>query len=79
MWLDPSDPNADPTYIRTRERERDRQTDRQREERRHRHRAREHDVVDVASFTYHGQLLLLAVQWGVAIEVGRAIKKSASF
>ena len=32
------------------------------------------------SFTsYHGQLLSLAVQWGVAIEIERAIKKSASF
>ena len=27
----------------------------------------------------HGQLLSLAVQWGVAIEIERAIKKSASF
>ena len=33
-----------------------------------------------SSFTsYHGQLLSLAVQWGVAIEIERAIKKSASF
>ena len=34
-----------------------------------------------SSFTsYHGQLLLsLAVQWGVAIEIERAIKKNASF
>jgi hypothetical protein len=31
-----------------------------------------------SSFTsYHGQLLSLAVQWGVAIEIERAIKKSA--
>ena len=29
--------------------------------------------------SYHGQLLSLAVQWGVAIEIERAIKKSASF
>jgi len=29
--------------------------------------------------TYHGQLLSLAVQWGVAIEIERAIKKNASF
>ena len=30
-----------------------------------------------SSFTsYHGQLLSLAVQWGVAIEIERAIKKS---
>ena len=28
--------------------------------------------------SYHGQLLSLAVQWGVAIEIERAIKKSAS-
>jgi len=28
---------------------------------------------------YHGQLLSLAVQWGVAIEIERAIKKNASF
>eukprot|EP00964_Phaeocystis_antarctica_P160384 scaffold131932_cov33-Phaeocystis_antarctica.AAC.1 len=28
---------------------------------------------------YHGQLLSLAVQWGVAIEIERAIKESASF
>ena len=27
----------------------------------------------------HGQLLSLAVQWGVAIEIERAIKKNASF
>ena len=33
-----------------------------------------------SSFTsYHGQLLSLAVQWGVAIEIERAIKKSARF
>ena len=33
-----------------------------------------------SSFTsYHGQLLSLAVQRGVAIEIERAIKKSASF
>ena len=33
-----------------------------------------------SSFTsYHGQLLSLAVQWGVAIEIERAVKKSASF
>ena len=33
-----------------------------------------------SSFTsYHGQLLSLAVQWGVAIEIEQAIKKSASF
>ena len=33
-----------------------------------------------SSFTsYHCQLLSLAVQWGVAIEIERAIKKSASF
>ena len=33
-----------------------------------------------SSFTsYHGQLLSLAVQWGVAIEIERAIKISASF
>ena len=32
------------------------------------------------SFTsYHGQLLSLAVQWGVAIEIERAVKKSARF
>ena len=32
------------------------------------------------SFTsYHGQLLSLAVQWRVAIEIERAIKKKASF
>ena len=29
--------------------------------------------------SYHGQLLSLAVQWGVAIEIERAIKKSARF
>jgi hypothetical protein len=29
--------------------------------------------------TNHGQLLSLAVQWGVAIEIERAIKKNASF
>ena len=28
---------------------------------------------------HHGQLLSLAVQWGVAIEIERAIKKSARF
>ena len=28
---------------------------------------------------YHGQLLSLAVQWGVAIEIERAVKKSARF
>jgi hypothetical protein len=34
----------------------------------------------MSSFTsYHGQLLSLAVQWGVAIEIERAIKKSACF
>jgi hypothetical protein len=27
----------------------------------------------------YGQLLSLAVQWGVAIEIERAIKKNASF
>ena len=33
-----------------------------------------------SSFTsYHGQLLSLAVQWGVAIEIERAIKKNASW
>ena len=33
-----------------------------------------------SSFTsYHGQLLSLAVQWGVAIEIERAIKTSARF
>ena len=33
-----------------------------------------------SSFTaYHGQLLSLAVQWGVAIEIERAIKNSARF
>ena len=33
-----------------------------------------------SSFTsYHGQLLSLAVQWGVAIESERAIKRSARF
>ena len=33
-----------------------------------------------SSFTsYHGQLLSLAVQWGVAIEIERAVKKSARF
>ena len=33
-----------------------------------------------SSFTsYHGQPLSLAVQWGVAIEIEQAIKKSASF
>ena len=32
------------------------------------------------SFTsYHGQLLSLAVQWGVAIEIERAVKTSARF
>ena len=32
-----------------------------------------------SSFTsYHGQLLSLAVQWGVAIEIERAIKKNSS-
>ena len=36
--------------------------------------------VSPSSFTsYHGQLLSLAVQWGVAIEIERAIKKSARF
>jgi hypothetical protein len=29
--------------------------------------------------SYHGQLLSLAVQWGVAIEIERAIKTSARF
>jgi hypothetical protein len=29
--------------------------------------------------TNHGQLLSLSVQWGVAIEIERAIKKNASF
>ena len=29
--------------------------------------------------TTRGQLLSLAVQWGVAIEIERAIKKSARF
>ena len=29
--------------------------------------------------SYHGQLLSLAVQWGVAIEIERAVKKSARF
>ena len=28
---------------------------------------------------YHGQLLSLAVQWGVAIEIERAVKTSARF
>ena len=34
-----------------------------------------------SSFTslYHGQLLSLALQWGVAIEIERAIKKSSRF
>ena len=33
-----------------------------------------------SSFTsYHGQLLSLAVQWGVAIEIERAIKAKARF
>jgi hypothetical protein len=32
-----------------------------------------------SSFCYHGQLLSLAVQWGVAIEIERTIKKNASF
>ena len=33
-----------------------------------------------SSFTsYHGQLLSLAVQWGVAIEIERAIQKRARF
>ena len=33
-----------------------------------------------SSFTsYHGQLLSLAVQWGVAIEIERAVKTSARF
>jgi hypothetical protein len=42
-------------------------------------RARERER-ERASFTsYHGQLLSLAVQWGVAIEIERAIKKNASF
>ena len=37
-------------------------------------------VVDASSFTsYHGQLLSLAVQWGVAIEIERAIKTRALF
>ena len=31
------------------------------------------------AFTDHGQLLSLAVQWGVAIEIERAVKKSARF
>jgi hypothetical protein len=37
-------------------------------------------VVDVVlHLSYHGQLLSLAVQAGVAIEIERAIKKNASF
>ena len=46
-----------------------------------RERERERDTTwSTSSFTsYHGQLLSLAVQWGVAIEIERAIKKSASF
>ena len=48
-----------------------------------------HDAVDLerasatwstSSFTsYHGQLLSLAVQFGVAIEIERAIKTTAKF
>ena len=51
-----------------------------------RERERERDIErasttwSTSSFTsYHGQLLSLAVQWGVAIEIERAIKKNASF
>ena len=37
-------------------------------------------MVDVVlHLSYHGQLLSLAVQVGVAIEIERAIKKNASF
>ena len=37
-------------------------------------------VTDAHGFTsYHGQLLSLAVQWGVAIEIERAVKTSARF
>ena len=50
-------------------------------ERDRRERERERETTwSTSSFTsYHGQLLSLAVQWGVAIEIERAIKKSASF
>ena len=45
-----------------------------------RERERERERESTSSFTsYHGQLLSLAVQWGVAIEIERAIKKNASF
>ena len=44
------------------------------EGRRERERGREREIT-----SYHGQLLSLAVQWGVAIEIERAIKKNASF
>ena len=45
-----------------------------------RERERESTTWSTSSFTsYHGQLLSLAVQWGVAIEIERAIKKNASF
>ena len=33
----------------------------------------------VGGLSYHGQLLSLAVQWGVAIEIERAIKAKAKF
>ena len=50
-------------------------TDKERESR-----AREDDVVDVVLHLLpRPALLSLAVQWGVAIEIERAIKKSASF
>ena len=50
-------------------------------ERRHRHDIERASATwSTSSFTsYHGQLPSLAVQWGVAIEIERAIKKSARF
>ena len=63
--------------------------EREEEKKRRRERRARNDGIDIerasttwstSSFTsYHGQLLSLAVQWGVAIEIERAIKKSASF
>ena len=80
IWLFASPPRRRPlTHTKRREREREREREAQ---------AR-NDGVDLerasatwstSSFTsYHGQLLSLAVQWGVAIEIERAIKKSARF
>jgi len=40
---------------------------------------RERERPSPPTCSYHGQLLSLAVQWGVAIEIERAIKKNASF